>query len=70
MVKAMLQSLDKDGNHRAPLQDVEILERVGENNFIVKTPAGIECHAIFNIFTGYYFADDVYAVVAEGGAGK
>lgn len=70
MVKAMLQSMDKDGTHRAPLQDVEILERVGDNRFIVKTPAGTTCHAIFNIFTGYYFADDVYAVIAEGGAGK
>ena len=65
MAKAMLQSIDKDGTHRAPLQDVEILEQVGDNDYIVLTPAGIKCHALFNPFTGYYFADDVYLVVKE-----
>lgn len=63
MVKAMLQSLDRDGTHRAELQDVEILEKVGENDYIVLTPAGVKCHALYNIFTDYYFADDVYRVV-------
>ena len=65
MAKAMLQSIDKDGTHRAPLQDVEILEQVGDNDYIVLTPAGIKCHALFNPFIGYYFADDVYRVVKE-----
>ena len=65
MAKAMLQSIDKDGTHRAPLQDVEILEQVGDNDYIVLTLAGIKCHALFNIFTGYFFADDVYRVVKE-----
>ena len=65
MAKAMLQSIDKDGTHRAPLQDVEILEQVGDNDYIVLTPAGIKCHALFNPFTGYYFADDVYRVVTD-----
>ena len=65
MAKAMLQSIDKDGTHRAPLQDVEILEQVGDNDYIVLTPAGIKCHALFNPFTDYFFADDVYRVVKE-----
>ena len=65
MAKAMLQSIDKDGTHRAPLQDVEILEQVGDNDYIVLTPEGIKCHALFNPFTGYLFADDVYRVVKE-----
>ena len=65
MVKAMLQSLDRDGTHRAELQDVEILEQVGNNDFIVLTPAGVKCHALYNIFTDYFFADDVYRVVKE-----
>ena len=65
MAKAMLQSIDKDGTHRAPLQDVEILEQVGDNDYIVLTPTGVKCHALFNIFTGYFFADDVYRVVKE-----
>lgn len=61
MAKAMLQSVDKDGTHRAPLVDVEILNKVGNNDYIVLTPAGV----MFNPFTGYYFADDVYRVVKE-----
>ncbi len=65
MAKAMLQSIDKDGTHRAPLQDLEILEQVGDNVYIVLTPAGIKCHALFNPFTGYFFADDVYRVVTD-----
>ena len=65
MAKAMLQSIDKDGTHRATLQDVEILEQVGDNDYIVLTPEGIKCHALFNPFTDYFFADDVYRVVKE-----
>ena len=65
MAKAMLQSRDKDGTHRVPLEDVEILEAVGNNDYIVRTPDGVRCHALFNPFTGYYFADDVYRIVPE-----
>ena len=65
MAEAMLQSLDKDGTLCVPLQDVEILEMVGNNDYIILTPAGIRCHALFNPFTGYYFADDVYRVVTD-----
>ena len=65
MVKAMLHSLDRDGTHRAELGDVEILEQVGNNDYIVRTPAGIKCHALFNPFTEYYFADDLYRIVNE-----
>ena len=65
MEKAMLHSMDKDGTHKAPLQDVEILEKVGDNDYIVLTPAGVKCHALYNIFTGYFFADDVYRVVTS-----
>ncbi len=61
-VKAMLHSMDTDGRHRAPLQDVELLRQVGDNDYLVKTSTGIKCHALYNIFTGYYFADDVYRV--------
>ena len=63
LAKAMLQSRDRDGRHQVPLEDVEILEMVGDNDYIVRTPDGIRCHALFNPFTGFYFADDVYRVV-------
>lgn len=62
-VKAMLHSQDMDGYHRAQLQDVKLVRKVGDNDYIVRTQDGVECHAIFNIFTGYYFADDVYRKV-------
>lgn len=65
MAKAMLHSRDRDGRHMAELEDVEIVEEVGSNDYIVRTPDGIHCHALFNPFTGYYFADDVYRVVPE-----
>ena len=65
MEKAMLHSLDRDGTHQAPLQDVEILEKVGDNDYIVLTPDGVKCHAHFNPFICYFFADDVYRVVTD-----
>ena len=65
VAKAMLQSRDRDGRHQVPLEDVEILEVVGDNDYIVRTPDGIRCHALFNPFTGFYFADDVYRVVHD-----
>ena len=64
-VKAMLHSRDRDGLHKAPLVDVEILEELGSNDCIVMTPDGIRCHALYNPFTDYYFADDVYRIVAD-----
>lgn len=63
MAKAMLHSRDRDGRHTAELEDVEIVEEAGSNDYIVRTPDGILCHALFNPFTGYYFADDVYRIV-------
>lgn len=39
------------------------MEEAGSNDYIVRTPNGILCHALFNPFTGYYFADDVYRIV-------
>ena len=65
LAKAMLQSRDRDGRHQVPLEDVEILEVVGDNDYIVLTPDGIRCHALFNPFTGFYFADDVYRIVPD-----
>ncbi len=65
VAKAMLQSRDKDGRHQVPLEDVEILEVAGDNDYIVRTPDGICCHALFNPFTGFYFADDVYRVISD-----
>ena len=63
--KAMLHSLDQDGLHTAPLQDVTVLHYESCNRVIVKTEAGITCTAVDNPFTGYLFADDVYGIIKE-----
>ena len=65
MAMAMLHSLDLHGTHEANLQPIEILEEVGDNDYIVLTPTGVKCHALFNPFCGYWFADDVYRVVDD-----
>ena len=65
MAKAMLHSLDRDGTHQVDLVEVEILEKAGNNDYIVLTPDGVKCHALFNHFTGYYFADDLYRIVND-----
>ena len=58
MARAMIHSKHAMGS-------VEILEHVGDNDYIVLTEDLVKCHAIFNPFVGCYYADDVYAVVKE-----
>ena len=65
MAMAMLHSLDPHGTHEAELQPIKVLEEVGNNDYIVRTPAGVKCHALFNPFCGYWFADDVYRTVDD-----
>ena len=65
MAMAMLHSLDPNGTHEAELQPIEILKKDGDNDYIVKTPAGVKCHALFNPFCGCWFADDLYRVVDD-----
>ena len=62
---AFLHSTDTDGRHTAPKQEIEVLQQMPDGSYIVRTPAGVKCTAIFNIFTGCYFADDVYGVLDD-----
>lgn len=39
---------------------VELLTKIGDNDYLVKLPSGTVCHAIYNPFAGCYYADDVY----------
>ena len=39
--------------------EITVLEKVGNNDYIVDYK-GVKCHALFNWFTGAYYADDVY----------
>lgn len=64
-VKAMLHSQDRDGLHRADLQEVTLLEQHSNNDCIIRIPDGTVCHAVYNIFCGHYFADDVYGIIEK-----
>lgn len=46
--------------------EIQLLRKVGDNDYIVVTEDGVKCHAIYNPFVGMYYADDKYAVVKEG----
>lgn len=39
---------------------IKVHEKVGDNDYIVETPSGIFCHALYNFFNGLYYADDLY----------
>lgn len=47
------------------IQDITVLEKTGDNKYTVLTKDGIKCSAIFNVFTGLYYADDKYGVITE-----
>lgn len=45
-------------------EEVELLEK-RKDDYIVRTKDGVKCTAIFNIFNGLYYADDLYGKVEE-----
>lgn len=57
-VKAMVHSKDS-------VDTVTLIEKVGDNDYLVETKEGIKCHALFNVFTGLYYADDLYRKVEK-----
>lgn len=64
-VLAYRHSQEVDGR-RAEKEEVSIVDSRTENGvttYIVRTQDGIECTAIYNIFTGAFYADDVYGVI-------
>lgn len=64
-VLAYRHSQEVDGR-RIKQEEVEILDgriEEGVTTYIVRTQDGIVCTAIFNIFTGTYYADDIYGVI-------
>ena len=44
--------------------EITILEKVGDNDYIVDYK-GVRYHALFNWFVCKYYADDVYGIVKE-----
>lgn len=45
---------------------VTLIEKIGDNKYIVITDSDVLCTAIFNPFASLYYADDLYGKI-EGG---
>ncbi len=60
--QAYVQSLNQGLIKPTYKDEITILEKVGDNDYIADYK-GVRCHALFNWFVGEYFADDVYGRV-------
>ncbi|MBD5153714.1 MAG: hypothetical protein HDT15_01210 [Oscillibacter sp.] len=63
-VKAYIHSLKDHVHDRHVLGDAEIIRQIGDNLYLTEVN-GVRCTAIFNIFTGAYYVDDVYGIQRE-----
>lgn len=61
-VQAYIHSLKDHEHNRHVMGEAEIIRCIGDNLYLAKVN-GIRCAAIFNIFTGAYYVDDVDGVV-------
>ena len=57
--QAYIQSLNTGLTQPTHKDEITVLEKVGDNDYIVDYK-GVRCHALFNWFVGAYFADDIY----------
>lgn len=57
-VTAMVHSKEKR-------EEVELIKKIGDNNYLVETNDGVKCTAIYNPFVGIYYADDIYGIIKE-----
>jgi len=64
-VTAYIHSLKDTANNRHVLGEATILEKVGDNLYLAEYN-GVKCSAIFNIFVGRYYVDDVYGIQRGG----
>ena len=60
--QAYINSLNKGLINPTYKDEITVLEKVGDNDYIVDYK-GVKCHALFNPFVCAYFADDVYGRV-------
>lgn len=58
IVRAKIHSLD------GRFAQVKILSDNGDNNIIVEYN-GKKCTAIYNVFAGAYFVDDIYGIIED-----
>ena len=61
IVKAYIHSLKDHVHNRHVMDEAEIIKQIGDNQYLAEYN-GVRCTAIFNIFTGAYFIDDVYGI--------
>ena len=61
---AYVHSLKDKKNDRHVLGEALILEHKDNNNVIAEYN-GVKCSAIFNVFVGRYYVDDIYGVISE-----
>lgn len=57
--QAYISSLNKGKMQPEVMDEITVLEKVGDNDYIVDYK-GVRCHALFNWFVCAYFADDLY----------
>lgn len=58
IVRAKIYSLD------GQFAEITILQYNGDNNIIVEYN-GKKCTAIYNVFAGTYFVDDIYGIIKD-----
>ncbi len=63
-VQAYIHSLKDMKHDRNVLGEAEIIRKIGDNLYLAEV-SGVRCTAIFNIFTGHYYVDDVYGIQTE-----
>ncbi len=61
--QAYIQSLNREKMQPEITDEITVLEKVGDNDYIVDYK-GVKCHALFNWFVCAYFADDVYVRIS------
>ncbi len=61
---AYIQSLNKGKIHSTEVDEVTILEKIGDNLYKCNYKGTI-CTGIFNWFTCSYYVDDVYGIIKE-----
>lgn len=57
--QAYINSLNKGLINPTYMDEITVLEQVGDNDYIVDYK-GVKCHALFNWFVCAYFADNIY----------
>ena len=61
-VEVYIHSLKDYANDCHVLGEAEIIRRIGDNLYLAEYQ-GVRCTAIYNLFVGRYYVDDLYGIV-------